>query len=79
MTVHICRENLLTIEASTEEVPDEMSVKNVVGKTLKEYGIDGWSSMEISQFSDSGKCLILAIPIKVYIPGILAAIADELA
>lgn len=79
MTVHICSENLLTIEASIEEIPDDNSVENIVGNTLKEYGIEDWSSIEISQFSDCGKCLIMAIPVKVYIPSFLAAIMDDLA
>lgn len=78
MTIHICSDQLLTIEASTEEMPDEAAVKTVVDKTLHENGIDDWRSLEISQFTDKGKRLIMAVPVKVYMPRFLAALAGDL-
>lgn len=78
MTIHICNDQLLTIEASTEETPDEATVKKVIGRTLAENGIYDWSSLEISEFTDHGKRFIMAVPVKVYIPRFLAALAGDL-
>lgn len=77
MTIHICSEKLLAIEADAFELPNDESVRRTVGKVLRENGIDDWKSMEISQFSECGKCLVMAVPVRVYIPGIMAALADD--
>lgn len=77
MTVHICTDELLVIEASVSETPDDDSVKSLVNKTLQENDIHSWHSMEISQFSVNGKRLIMVKPAKVYIPRLMAKLIRE--
>jgi len=78
MNVHICTVELLIIEAAEAETPDEDSVSSLVHRTLEKNGISGWHSLEISQFSLYGKRLIMAVPVKVFIPGFMARLIEEI-
>lgn len=78
MTVHICTDELLIIEATVTETPDEDSVRLLVHELLENNEISDWNSLEISQFSLNGKRLIMAIPVRVFIPSLMARLIEEI-
>jgi kynurenine formamidase len=71
LKIHISSSDLLAIESTEKETPDKDAVKQAVEKVLLKENITGWHSVEIEQFSHSGKLLIIAIPARVYMPKFL--------
>lgn len=78
MTIHICTDELLVIEATVAETPDDDSVSLLVYKILDENGITNWNSIEISEFSINAKRLIMAKSVKVLIPELMAKLIREI-
>ena len=68
MLAKIISEQLVVLETSKDETlsADDTLVK--VKSLLREAGLEEWSSAEIESFVSHNSTLIMAKPIKVYIP-----------
>lgn len=68
MLTKIVSEQLVVLETLKNETinPDDILVK--VKSLLREAGLEEWSSAEIESFAAHNSTLIMAKPIKVYIP-----------
>ncbi len=71
MIIHITTPELLVIELEECDERCEEAARQGVINVLSDSAMEPWSSVEIEMFSFGVRCLVFAVPIKLYIPEIM--------
>ena len=74
MEVHIASPWLVVFELGNETAVDRDLAGALVHEVLTQCGLDDWSSIEIEHFTYYSKQLIVAKPIKLYMPNWLTPV-----